>query len=766
MKSDADAISGQFIYRTQQWWRAKAGFLWCLLSCHLVLNEAGLWESVTLLGLATVAIFGIGTMGHIINDWCDMADDRKAGKSNTMDMILRPYRLLVLLVFAGIGYLPWFIGFKPDPTIVVLLIVEALLFVLYSVPPFKLKRVPMLSVCMDSLYAFVVPSLFLWLSFDSTLGTSTDKWLVLSIVGWTFPMGLRHILLHHITDRNNDLLSGIPNLANRFGVRALLQTTRWVLVPIEMLFHASVLVQLYLIKPYLAIALMVIYGLLMVSVFVGKLPYLSLGLAKLPLDTYYTKVLGLVCLIGLSMSDAWNAVILIAFILMFTQIKNHSFWQKTAHDVIDWVWSIGSLTVNWGVYYFRKWFLNWSEERNWGRFYTKHLRDVQLANRPSIAMFNQSYSKFSLDYLENKFSSIGHRLFFYYGQPIPIWEKEAGHLMGRDETLRKLKYMFLNFLNADVVDIENEQVAKSLLKKDVDLVIAHSETIGLAVLEIIRKTGIPLMLIINKTENVADEGSNHNRNMELFEYAKCIVGTSRKICQYLEFNGCSSEKIEYLPNFLDPALFSLDAKGSNGRVFISVGRYYSTRAPYLLLLSFRELVNELHDAELLILGLEKEDDVTQVCHVMTKALGLQNHVKFLHNCSYKEVVQAMAKADVFVQHFVTTTIEKEQEGTSIAVMMAMAMGLPVVSTRNGGVAELIQNDQTGVLVEELDYKEMARQMQRVASNAELRKRIMVKAKTFILEEQRIGSGIEVFEDIVNRCVYQKKYSGIVPKVAC
>lgn len=678
-----------------------------------------------------------------------------------MDMIPRSYRLLVLLFFAGLGYLPWFIGFEPDPVIVVLLAAEALLFILYSAPPFRLKRVPWLAVCMDSLYAFVVPSMFLWLSFDSTLGTSTDNWLVLGIVGWTFTMGLRHILLHHITDRNNDLLSGIPNLANRLGVRSLLQITRWVLVPTEMLFHAAFLVLLYPVKPQLAVALMVIYGLLMISVSVGKLPYLSLGLAKLPLDDYYTKILGVVCLIVLSVSQPENTLILIGFLLMFTQIKNYPLWRQMVNGIRERIWSIGSLTVNWGVYYFRKWFLNWSEERNWGRFYSKHLRDVQLAERPSIAMFNQSYSKFSHEYLENKFSSIGHRLFFYHGLPIPIWEKEAGHLMGQNEMFRKLKYMALNFLNADVADIENEQVAKSLLRKDVDLVIAHSETIGLAVFEIIRKTGIPLMLIINKTENVEDG----KRSQELFEYAKCIVGTSRKICQHLESKGCSPEKIEYLPNFLDPQLFDLETKESDGRVFISVGRYYSTRAPYLLLLSFRELVNKLPDAELLILGPEKEDDVNRVCHVMTKALGLEKHVKFLYNCSYKEVVQAMAKADVFVQHFVTNTIEKEQEGTSISVMMAMAMGLPVVSTRNGGVADLIKNDQTGVLVEELDYQEMARQMYRIASNPDLRKRITVSAKAFIQEEQRIGSGIEVFETIVNRCVYQKQYTRKVPKVA-
>lgn len=738
-----------------------------LLCCNLIINGNEFGLGVKLLGLALLAIFGIGTMGHIINDWNDIADDRKAGKPNTMELITVPYRWLMFMAFVVLGYLPWFIGFMADETIVFLLGLEAVLFMLYSVPPVKLKKIPLAAICLDSLYAFVVPSLFLWFSFDSTVGVNTNFWLVASIIGWTFPMGLRHVLLHHITDRNNDMLSSIPNLANLFGVRAILQTTRWILVPVEMLFHMAFLFQLFQFDLIFGVLLMVIYGLLMISVLVSKLPYLSLGLAKLPLDTYYTKFLGIACLLGLSISNPEYLMVLVVFLLLFTHIKEHPLWRYVIQQLANQLWSIGSLSVNWGVYYFRKWMLNWSEERNWGRFYAKHLREAKLDERPSIAMFNQSYGKFSSDYLVKKFSRIEHRLFFYYGYPRPIQEKETGHLMGKNDMLRRLRYTILNFINADIVDIENEQVSKSLLKKKTDLIIAHSAAIGSDLLEVVKKTGIPLLLIINETDSSFGETNAQNRSkiLELYSNTKCVIGTSKEICKNLELSGCPKEKIEYLPSFLDPDLLTLESKGSNGNVFITVGRYYSTRAPYLLLLSFRELVNEQPDAELLILGLEKEDDVTEVCRVMTLALGLKDHVKFLYNCSYSEVVQAMMKADVFVQHFVTTTIQKEHEGTSIAVMMAMAMGLPVVSTRNGGIAELIENGRTGLLVEELDYLEMAQQMKRIASDLELRMRIIDRAKKYINEEQRISSGVEVFGRIVNRCVHQKQYIQLVPRMA-
>lgn len=740
--------------RTRQWWRAKAGYLISLLTCYLAIHSINVLQGAKLLALALLAIFGIGSLGHIINDWCDIDDDRKAKKSNTLEFVATPIKWLMLFTTVVLGHLPWLIGFVPTKEIFILLAIESGLFVLYSMPPCKFKRIPVVAICLDSLYAFVIPSLFLWFSFASSTKAETDNWLVLSMVGCAFPMGLRHVLLHHIADMNNDQLSNTPNLANKFGIGAILRLIRGILIPAEMLFHLAFLVQLYRIDPFVGLPLLVFYLLIAVFVIIDKLPYLSMGLAKLPLDRYYTRLLGVFSLTFLSFSEPAYLFILAIFLLMFTDLSQHPLGPYITQIVRSRTWSAGSYLVNWGVYYFRKWILNWPEEKNWGRHYSKHLRDIELGQKPAIAMFNESYNRFSSEYLVNKFSPLDHRLYFYHGMPRPIIEAGEGNLMGKNETLRRLKYALLNFLNADITDHENEQIAKSILRKKVELMVAHSAATGYELIDMVHRTGIPLMVIFHQADHLLHdrESDNVRRNLALFKQAKCVVGTSVEICNTLYEAGCPENKIAHLPNFLDPGLFQLESHGSGGHVFISVGRYTSTRAPYLLLLSFRDVVAQLPDAQLLILGLEMEDDVTEVCRVMTHALGLDAHVKFLYNCSYEDVLQAMKSADVFVQHFVTPTVNGKQEGTPLAVMMSMAMGLPVVTSGNGGVANLIIDGESGMVVNEYDYHAMAAKMIVMATDNSLRSKVKTQAKTAIRNHSSIRSGIDLFSDLVRQCV--------------
>jgi glycosyltransferase involved in cell wall biosynthesis len=402
--------------------------------------------------------------------------------------------------------------------------------------------------------------------------------------------------------------------------------------------------------------------------------------------------------------------------------------------------------------------LRWPEEKNWGRHYEKHLRDAMLEKRPAIAMFNHSYDRFSGDYLVQKFSPIDHRLYFYHGSPRPLNEKGKGNLMGNDEILRKLKYALLNFVNADIRDLEDEQIAKSLLGQKVKLIVTHSGKMGNELLDVARKTNIPLIVIFHATDILCEAMENRNIKEidQLFSQAALLVGTSKEICCRLEDAGCPKDKIGYLPNFLDPELLNMHCRGSNGNMFITVGRHSPTRAPYLVILSFKEVIRKLPDAKLMIVGLEMEADVTEVCRVMIKALGLKDSVSFIHNSSYSEVVKAMSRADVFVQHFVTEMIHGEREGTPLAVLMAMAMGLPVVASRNGGIGELITDGETGLLTDEFDYMKMAEKMVQMAQDETLRLTVIENAHKVIKNERMVGSGIEVFSQMVDACVNPTK----------
>jgi colanic acid/amylovoran biosynthesis glycosyltransferase len=82
-------------------------------------------------------------------------------------------------------------------------------------------------------------------------------------------------------------------------------------------------------------------------------------------------------------------------------------------------------------------------------------------------------------------------------------------------------------------------------------------------------------------------------------------------------------------------------------------------------------------------------------------LRLDGIVTLLGAQDGEAVTRLMDCADVFVLPSVTGD-DGDQEGTPVALMEAQAVGLPVVSTRHGGIPEVVLHEKTGLLVPERD----------------------------------------------------------------
>jgi glycosyltransferase involved in cell wall biosynthesis len=99
-------------------------------------------------------------------------------------------------------------------------------------------------------------------------------------------------------------------------------------------------------------------------------------------------------------------------------------------------------------------------------------------------------------------------------------------------------------------------------------------------------------------------------------------------------------------------------------------------------------------------------------------LGLGDTVRLL---GYRtDVPDLMAAADLFV-------LSSDHEGYPIALMEALAAGLPVVATRVGGVPEAVQDGQEGLLVRPGHPAEIADAVVRLAGDPALRARMSTAA---------------------------------------
>ncbi|MBU9813395.1 glycosyltransferase, partial [Rahnella sp. C60] len=87
-------------------------------------------------------------------------------------------------------------------------------------------------------------------------------------------------------------------------------------------------------------------------------------------------------------------------------------------------------------------------------------------------------------------------------------------------------------------------------------------------------------------------------------------------------------------------------------------------------------------------------------------LGLGDKIVFLGAQTQETVSQYLNNSDVFLLPSVTAT-DGDMEGIPVAIMEAMAIGIPVISTFHSGIPELIENRVSGFLVNENDAESIA-----------------------------------------------------------
>jgi glycosyltransferase involved in cell wall biosynthesis len=97
-------------------------------------------------------------------------------------------------------------------------------------------------------------------------------------------------------------------------------------------------------------------------------------------------------------------------------------------------------------------------------------------------------------------------------------------------------------------------------------------------------------------------------------------------------------------------------------------------------------------------------------HKVTLAGALPHH----------EALKAIAKADIFLQHSITDPVTGDQEGAPVAILEAMARGVPIISTYHSGIPYLVENGVSGLLSEEGNVALMASNLLRLANDPDLR----------------------------------------------
>jgi glycosyltransferase involved in cell wall biosynthesis len=209
------------------------------------------------------------------------------------------------------------------------------------------------------------------------------------------------------------------------------------------------------------------------------------------------------------------------------------------------------------------------------------------------------------------------------------------------------------------------------------------------------------------------------RNVEL-RHAAHVFCPSEYLRELAISWGIPSARVSVLPNPY-PAIPALPPRdelmhelGLSGRTLAFAGRLTAQK-------SLGVALDALASVEGVTLVIAGDGDERQILERRAAELGLGDRVRFLGAQPRERVLELFRAADAAI-------LSSSWENFPHTVVEALAAGTPVLATRVGGVAEVVADEENGLLVPAGDAAALAAAIRRYFDDVELRDRLRAAAE--------------------------------------
>ena len=170
------------------------------------------------------------------------------------------------------------------------------------------------------------------------------------------------------------------------------------------------------------------------------------------------------------------------------------------------------------------------------------------------------------------------------------------------------------------------------------------------------------------------------------------------------------------------------------------------KAPHITLEAFRQVLAQRPEAHLTMAG---TGPLWESCASLVKALGIGGQVHLAGVLKPEAIADLLRGSRAFVQHSVVAH-NGDSEGTPLAVLEAMATGVPVVATSHAGIADVVVHERFGFLCAEHDVASMAAHMISLIDDAERAGAMGRAARAHMEAEHRLDMSIAALHEALVR----------------
>jgi glycosyltransferase involved in cell wall biosynthesis len=391
-----------------------------------------------------------------------------------------------------------------------------------------------------------------------------------------------------------------------------------------------------------------------------------------------------------------------------------------------------------------------------------------MAKKLNICIVQPNKSAYSETFIQNHIKYLPANIYVLYGPWLPEFTGDGQHISEYFINRNIFSYCLsrlLKFLPQVIYSKipavytgwpKNENHLASVAveyyfkKNKIDAVLAEYGFKGVLVLDICKKLKIPLTTYFLGCDAYDRQVLRQFKTgyVKLFKESAAIIVVSEAMRQQLIGFGADQSRlhINYMGTDLD--LFKFVNIANNPPVIVSTGRFVEKKAPFLTILAFSLVNKKFPDSRLIMIG---DGPLLDCCKMLSSALGLCDFIDFKGALTNKEVAEIMQKSRMAVLHSVVAC-SGDSEGTPVCLIEAGAVGLPVVSTRHGGIPDLVIDGVTGLLSDEKDIETMARNMIRLIEDSAYAGHLGANARKRIEEKFSLNTTINNLYKIIEKSV--------------
>ena len=279
-----------------------------------------------------------------------------------------------------------------------------------------------------------------------------------------------------------------------------------------------------------------------------------------------------------------------------------------------------------------------------------------------------------------------------------------------------------------------------------------------------RRNKLPLVISLHGSDIAVAEQSRALSKLSRSSLSRsaAVTAPSNDLLQRARALGAAGQ-LEWIPYGADPEEFRPDAAlrqraraqlglAADAVAVLGIGRFIHAKG-------FDDLIEATALARAtssrIRLVLVGDGDIRSGLEAHVQRLGLGDVVTFTGMAKRDEVPSYVAAADIVAVPSVH--YEGYVDGLPNVALEAMAAGKPLVATRVGALPDVVQDEVTGLVVEEGDPPALASAIVRLASNAALRRGMGARGRARIEESLNWAAVAERFE-----AVFERMTSGVGP----